>query len=356
MNKTQNAIIIGVGLLIAAVAAWFLIDDHGTIQGRHRVVTELAVIHGDREIRNSVEAECVRQVGGDWSTGRQVGVYQVGDDPFIVLPDRSILFMSMHMSSCRSSAGVYDADLPYSTTVRNDGRLPVPQEFARMFDNVDEPALATELYMPELFRAGADGWRIKEFRIGSAATAQGLQDRLDDSFPWLRDVRWAKVGDADYGKLRHFSRFIGFRAEVTEPREPCAGEFDRSSDRPVIMPQDKQCAHWGKRLGWLAGRPDATMNELKFSMQDLSPVRVATFYRETRLREVAKGHWLRGEQYSWTPRMCFDGFCFQPELSEYGIWPKLQLYYSKLNRVVTVEPSGQEPAIAIQRKSSRPAP
>jgi hypothetical protein len=330
--------------------------------GRYRIATEIAVAAGDREIRNTVEAECVITRGGDVSTGRQTGVHQVGDDPFVLLPDRSLLVLSSHFNPCGRWAEGESFDYVWqmpAAGAQPDLRI-VPLDHALFYDSADDPTTVSLLVLSELFRGGVNGWRIKEMKHSPAPDSKTeLPYRLEETFVGLHQVPWARLGTPLYGVRFHLTNFQGFRMKVVQLRAPCEG-LDPQAEGAVMVPLNKPCAPFGDTLGWLVGQPNADFSELTHAMRNLSPVRVATLYRETKLREIAPGKrrsvaFITAESnevsyFYWTPRLCFDGFCFKPEPSEFGLWPKYQLYYPKQNRLVTVEPEGVQAANSIRRR------
>lgn len=340
---------------VALIALPLLSLFEGSSESRHRVATEIVIAEGDREIRNTTYTDCHTRSGYSWNTGHGSGMGSEGDEPFVRMSNGALFLISAHFFPCQWHQGVktYDVDMPYSSTVQTGDRLPVPREHSSVFDSAVDPKTVSVYFLPEMFRGGVDGWRIKQVRHSPVADAKTpLPYSLEDAFDFLRQVpRDAAARSGRY----HETHFQGFRAEVWQVREPCAG-FDPQAEGPVVVPQGEETCNGYDRLGWLVGQPNADFSVLDYRMDGLSAVRVATYFRETRLRQGAPGKWhsMSDERrFYWAPQQCFDGVCFRPEPTDFGTWSKRQLYYPKQRRIVYLEASGAQPA-EIRRKPEGP--
>jgi hypothetical protein len=208
---------------------------------------------------------------------------------------------------------------------------------------MDDPKTVTAYVLPELFRVGADGMRIKAMNLSVLTKHDSILPRtLADTFPWLGNQ--PQLGSPDYGRLHHLTNFQGFTVSAWQMEAGCEG-FPADIAEPVLN-QDAQftsCRGRGKRMGWLIGRPNADFSEVRFTTADATNVRASVKYRETTLREIAPGKWrpateLSPTRYAWTPRLCVDDFCFRPEPQQHLVWTKYELYLPASKRVVKIDP------------------
>jgi hypothetical protein len=312
----------------------------GEISNR-RVQIEIVVAENDREIRNTVENECVTSRSGGWNTGRQIGTGKSGEAPFAALPSGRILVLTSHFNPCSMPDGIFDPSLPHGET--SGDRIAVPHEQALLYDSIDDPKTVTAYFLPELFRAAAGGVQIKAMKLSvTANNNSGLPKTLADSFPWMRNK--PTLESQDYSQLHHRTNFQGFTLSAWQMEAPCEG-IAADVAEPVLN-QDAQftpCRGRGKRLGWLIGQPNADLSELRFTTDEATTAIASVKYRETTLRDIAPGKWrpateLSPRRYAWTPRICIDDFCFRPEPQQHLVWTKYEVYFPKSKRAVKIDP------------------
>ena len=122
------------GLLVAAALVLLLVANQGgpaashVETDRYRVANEIVLSDRGRELRNTVTSECIGYHGGNWNTGVHDSIVHRGDNPFLVLSDRSLLMFG-DINKCPPSpvnAGdvyTFDPDLPSAVV---DRRIRMP--------------------------------------------------------------------------------------------------------------------------------------------------------------------------------------------------------------------------------------
>ena len=71
---------------------------------RYRTAVAIVVDDNGREIRNTVVGECGRFRSSNWNTSIQHGASHDGDQPFVVLRDRSLLILVTCRGACLLAA------------------------------------------------------------------------------------------------------------------------------------------------------------------------------------------------------------------------------------------------------------
>src|SRR4051794_19256243 len=167
--------------------------------------------------RNAVAGECVEHFSNNWNTGVQNSISHTGDNPFLVLGDRSLL-MFQDINKCLPSpakAGeVYRFDPDATSEVA--GLMRMPYSHAWRFDSVDDPTSIRVYFQPELFRGGIDGLKVTSAKVSFSGRkiAEPLPFAGEDAFPWLATIPWAEVGNQNYSTHLHRSTFSGFEVEL----------------------------------------------------------------------------------------------------------------------------------------------
>lgn len=334
-----GTLLILVAVILPLMVGGWPVGMEGEI-GRRRIAIEMVVADGDREVRNIVQQECVTNRSGGFNTGRYIGIHKLGEAPFAVLPSGRALLLTGHFDVCSSPAGILDPDLPHGEN--RDGRIFVPGESAVLYDRVDAPTVEATYHLPEMFRTGFDGVRIKEMKVSDIPVSGELPLTRASALPWFNHPG---VSSPDYDKDHHLRNFQGHHLTVFQLQKPCDGMAPNVSEPQLNTDsQFTPCrSTGGKRLGWLIGKPNADFSELQFSTDEASPVRYGVKYLEAMLREKAPGKWrpateLSPRRYAWTPRLCIDGYCFRPEPEQHLVWTKYELYLPKSKRVVSIDP------------------
>jgi len=319
---------------------------------RYRTATEIVLDDHGREVRNIVAGECVGYRGGNWSTGVQDSIVHHGDNPFLVLGDRSLL-MLQGINKCLPSPAkdgdAYRFDPDATSTIA--GLMQMPYSHAWRFDNVDDPTSVRVYFQPELFRGGIDGLKVTSARVSFAGrkAVQPLPFAGEDGFPWLATIPWAEVGKPDYSTHLHRSTFSGFEVELHQLGEAqrCS-KFDREAEGPVVVVGDvwDTCPPWGgQRQGWLTATPNAGFTRLDYSYERRSQQHITTLYRASWLSDKgAPGVRDEDQIFYWQPELCFDGLCVRTHAARRPLWDGFRLYYPRKNQVITVR--WKSPAVA----------
>lgn len=320
---------------------------------RYRVATEIVLSDHGRELRNTVAGECVGYHGSNWNTGVQDSIAHQGDNPFLVLSDRSLLMLG-DINKCLPSpanAGdvyTFDPDLPSAVV---DRKIRMPFSHAWRFDDVDEPTSIRIYAQAELFRGGVDGLKVISAKL--SFVGRNIDDPFpfagEDAFPWLGRIPWADVGKPDYAAHLHLSTFSGFEVQLHQLVEAqrCA-KFDPDAEGPILVEGDvwDSCPPWGgKGLGWLVATPHADFNRVDYAYDKRSDRQIATLYRANWLAEKgAPGVKDEDSIFYWRPELCFDGLCVRSQAARRPTWDGFRLYYPRKNQVIAVR--WQSPAVS----------
>ncbi|TPQ29738.1 hypothetical protein C2U70_28195 [Bradyrhizobium guangdongense] len=347
------------GFLLAGSFLLLLVANLGGPGGSHvetdryRVTTEIVLSDHGRELRNTVAGECVGYHGGNWNTGVHDSIVRQGDNPFLVLSDRSLL-MFADINKCLPSpvnAGdVYTFD-PDVTSAVLGRQIRMPFAHAWRFDDVDDPTSIRIYAQAELFRSGVDDLKVVSARLSFAGRNVGepLPFAGEDAFPWLGRIPWADVGKPDYATHLHRSTFSGFEVQLHQLGEAqrCA-KFDRDAEGPILVEGDvwDACPPWsGPGLGWLVATPGSGFSRIDYAYGQRSTLHVATLYRATWLSEKgAPGVKDEDSIFYWRPELCFDGLCVRGQAARRPTWDGFRLYYPRKNQVITVR--WQSPAVS----------
>lgn len=321
---------------------------------RYRTTTEIVLNDHGRELRNSVAGECTGYRGGDWSTGVHDSISHRGDNPFLVLGDRSLL-MFQDISKCLPSPAkdgdVYTFD-PDASSDGVGGRMRMPFSHAWRFDDVDEPDSIRVYFQPELFRGdGVDGLKVMSAKLSFAGrkTDEPLPFAGENAFPWLAKIPWAEIGKPDYAKHLHLSTFSGFEVRLHQLGEAQrCNKFDREAEGPILVTGDvwDSCPPWGgEGLGWLVATPAKDFGRIDYSYGARSAQHIMTLFRANWLADKgAPGVRDEDQIFYWRPALCFDGLCVQTEAARRPVWDGFRLYYPRKNQVIAVR--WQSPAVS----------
>lgn len=311
---------------------------------RYRTSTELVVSDNGREVRNAIVGECVEHRSSNWNTGTQHGVHRTGDEPFVVLPDRSFL-MLRDIGTCLPSpvkAGdvfTFDANL---TSGFSGDRVRMPYAHAWRFDNIDDPKVVRIYDQRALFRDGVDGLRVTEAKLAFAGRSSEtpVPFAAEDAFPWLAAAPWAAVGKPDYAEHLHRSTFSGFEVSLNQLAETQrCNKFDKDVEGPVLVAGDvwDSCPPWGgENLGWLVAKPSADFSRIDYAYADRSLQHVSTLHRASWLAGKGAPGVREGNDFYWQPELCFDGFCVRAQAARRSTWEGFRLYYPRQNQVIAV--------------------
>ena len=330
---------------------------------RYRISTEIVLDDHGREWRNTVAGECVGHRGGNWSTGVQNSISHRGDNPFIVLGDRSLL-MLQDLNKCLPSPAREGDVYAFDPDVASDvvGRqMRMPYSHAWRFDNVDDPSSIRVYLQPELFRGGIDGLKVTSAKVSFAGrnAEAPLPFAGEDAFPWLATIPWAEIGHQDYAKHLYRSTFSGFEVELHQLGEAQrCHKFDSEAEGPLVVVGDvwDSCPPWGGQgRGWLIAAPNADFTRVDYSYDRRSPQQIATLYRASWLSDKgAPGVRDEDRIFYWQPELCFDGLCVQTHAARRPTWDGFRLYYPKKNQVVSVRWKSPAVSTVFRRREKSP--